>query len=283
MPSNALTVADEPKRILLLGDTGSGKTTQFLTLEGKKYMHIFDPNALSSLKGYDLDYDLYLPSRVSAAAASLKSGKADSRSTVSSTVYQNFETEFDQRLQSGFFDQYDWLGFDSITTLLELIMDRILTINGRFGQWPHEDDWGPQMIAFTNICRTVTGMGKKLFITGHMQDKQNRKLNTVRRVPMMTGSLIQRIPLLFSDILGCDTDKDEKGSVVYQLVTVRDAEFTVIRTSMRGLNPVEPATIKWYETDDKGKPVKPLSPIGQGLGGILNWAERNPLGQEEVK
>lgn len=123
------------------------------------------------------------------------------------------------------------------------------------------------MMAFTNIVRTVTGLNKPCFFTGHMQDKQNRTLNTQRRVPMMTGSLIQRIPLLFSDILGCDTDKDEKGKVVYQLCTVRDPEFTVIRTSIKGLNPYEQITI------DFTKDV-----VGQGLGGILNWAARNPLG-----
>ncbi len=267
---NAVDAMDSPKKILLVGDTGSGKTTQFLTLPGKKYLHIFDPNALDSLKGFDIDYDTYFPSPIPAAAQSLKKDKGGDARGATSSVYAEFERTFNDRLRDGFFDQYDWLGFDSVTTLLELIMDRILTINGRFGQWPHEDDWGPQMIAFTNICRTVTAMGKQCFFTGHMQDKANRKTGITRRIPMMTGTLIQRIPLLFSDILGCETDKDEKGKVVYQICTVRDAEFTVIRTSMKGLNPYEPATIDW--TKDV---------VGQGLGGILNWSRNNPKGENK--
>ena len=269
---NAQDVKDTPKRILLLGDTGSGKTTQFLTLPGKKYMYVFDPNCLNSLKGYDVDYDEYLPTPVPAAVQSLKKEKGGDARRSSSEVYQEFETQFSERLENGFFAQYDWLGFDSCTTLLELIMDRLLTINGRFGQWPHEDDWGPQMMAFTNICRTVTAMGKRTgiscFFTGHMQDKQNRKTGISRRIPMMTGTLVQRIPLLFSDILGCDNDKDEKGKVAYQLQTVRDPEFTVVRTSIKGLDPVESVTIDFSQ-----------DPVGQGLGGILNWERK----QSEAK
>ena len=119
------------------------------------------------------------------------------------------------------------------------------------------------MQAFTNFCRTLTGMGKSVLVTGHMQDKRvKRGEQTTRRVPMLTGSLVQKIPLLFSDILGCDTDKDEKGRVVYQLVTVRTHEFTVIRTGIRGLNPVEDITIDYDQ-----------SPVGQGLGGILEWSK----------
>lgn len=265
---NAKDATDVPKRFLLLGDTGAGKTSQFLTLPGKKYMHIFDPNALTTLKGFDVDYDEYLPTAIPAAAQSLSKDKGGDKRNSSSTVYLEFEKTFDERLKSGFFDQYEWVGFDSATTLLELIMDRLLTINGRFGQWPHEDDWGPQMVAFTNICRTVTAMGKKSFFTGHMQDKQNRKTGVTRRIPMMTGSLIQKIPLLFSDVLGCETDKDAKGNVVYQLCTVRDTEFTVIRTSIKGLEPYEPVTIDWQK-----------DPVGQGLGGILKWSARFPMGE----
>lgn len=253
-------------KILLLGDTGNGKTTQFLTLPGKKYMYIFDPNALLSLRGYDVDYDEFLPTPIPAAVQSLKKDVAGDRRAAVSSTYKEFEVQFNERLQTGFFDQYDWIGFDSATTLLDLMMDRVLTINGRLGQWPHEDDWGPQMIAFTNLCRSITGLGKGLFMTGHMQDKKNRKTGNTKRQPMMTGQLVQKIPLLFSDIFGCDVEVDEKGKAAYLLRTVPDGEFTVVRTSIKGLNPVENVTIDWTQP-----------PEGQGLGGILNW-ERKQLG-----
>jgi len=267
MPNARDAIDSMTKKVFLLGDTGNGKTTQFLTLPGKKYIHLFDPNAINSLRGFDLDYDEYLPTAISSAVSSLSASKApDKRSVSVSVVYQNFEQEFNQRIQEGFFDKYDWIGFDSATTLLDLIMDRVLTINGRFGQWPHEDDWGPQMIAFTNICRTVTAMGKNLFMTGHMQDKVNRKTGATRRIPMLTGQLSQKIPLLFSDVLGVDVDVDKLSDPprsVYKLYTVPTNEFTVVRTSIKGLEQVEDVTIDWK-----------LPPEGQGLGGLLNWERR---------
>lgn len=252
-------------RILALGDTGSGKTSQILTLPGKKFAYLFDSNALLSLRGYDIDYQEVLPSPISAAASSLSKGKGDKRGTVSSDVFQVFEQEFDLRLAEGFFDKYDWICFDSSTTLLDLIMDRILSINGRFGQWPNQDDYGPQMIAFTNICRTVTGLGKSVFMTGHLETKQDQVTQKISTRPMMTGRLVAKIPLLFSDVFYCDAALDDKGHVNYRIQTVPSGINRNIRCSIKGLEPFEDATIDF----DK-------DPLGQGLGGILQWEAAQP-------
>lgn len=259
---NALDATTQTKhRILTLGDTGSGKTTQILTLPGKKFVYCFDSNSLLSLRGHDVDYQEVLPDPVSAAASSLSKGKiSDKRGTVSSDAYMRFEREFDLRLAEGFFDQYDWICMDSTTTLLDLIMDRILSINGRFGQWPNQDDYGPSMIAFTNICRTLTGLGKGIYLTGHLETKQDQTTMKISNRPMMTGRLVAKIPLLFSDIFYCDSELDDKGKVNYRIQTVPSGINRTIRTSIKGLEVFEDVTI------DFSKPVE-----GQGLGGILNW------------
>ena len=252
-------------RILCLGDTGSGKTSQILTLPGRKFAYLFDSNALLSLRGFDIDYEEVLPSTVSAAASSLAKGKGDRRSTVSSDVFQVFEQTFDKRLQDGFFDQYDWICLDSSTTLLDLVMDRILSINGRFGQWPNQDDYGPQMIAFTNICRTLTGLGKGVFMTGHLEIKQDQVTQKLSNRPMMTGRLVAKIPLLFSDVFYCDSSLDDKGAVGYRIQTVPSGLNRTIRCSIKGLETYEDVTIDFAK-----------DPVGQGLGGILLWeAQQN--------
>jgi hypothetical protein len=264
MPNARDAHALTKKKLLLLGDTGSGKTTQFLTLPGKKFIYLFDPNAILSLQGYDIDYEELMPTTVSAAVSSLSKGKgSDHRSTTTSDVYSRFEREFDERLASGFFDQYDWIGFDSATTLLDLIMDRVLTINGRFGQWPNQDDYGPSMIAFINLCRTVTGMDKGLFMTGHVEVKQDQVTQKITNRPMMTGRLVGKIPLLFSEIFYTDSALDDKGHVNYRIQTVPDGINRVIRTSIRGLEPYEDVTIDFTK-----------DPVEQGIGGILAWAEQ---------
>lgn len=254
-------------RILMLGNTGSGKTTQILTLSGKKYVHIFDQNALLSLQGYDIDYDEYMPDTIGMAATSMTKGKGDKASSNASESYRRFETEFNERMQNGFFDQYDWVCFDGASTLLDLIMDRVLTINGRFGTWPHQDDHGPVMVAFTNICRNLTAMGKSTYMTGHLETRQDQVTQKIETRPMMTGRLVVKIPLLFSDVFASDVVQDKDGKSLYRIQTAPTEAIRTIRTSIKGLNVFEDVSIDFAN-----------DPAGQGLGGVINWERKNLQG-----
>src|SRR5690606_22505683 len=49
-------------RIMVVGRTGSGKTSQIWTLPGRKLCYLFDPNSIRSLKGCpDLDFEEFYP------------------------------------------------------------------------------------------------------------------------------------------------------------------------------------------------------------------------------
>lgn len=266
MPNALQASLTTQHRILVLGDTGSGKTSQILTLPGKKFVYCFDQNSLLSLRGYDVDYEEIMPDIVTAAVSSLSKNKpGDKRGTVSSDAFQVWESNFDERLKDGFFDSFDWICLDSCTTLLDLIMDRVLSINGMFGQWPTQDSYGPQMIAFQNICRTITGLGKGVYVTGHLDTKQDQLTQKISRQPMMTGRLVAKIPLLFSDVYYADSEMDADGKVTYRIQTVPNGINRTIRNSIRGLEPYEDVTIDFKQ-----------DPIGQGLGGLILW-ERKQL------
>lgn len=245
-------------KFLLLGDTGSGKTTQLLTLPGKKFAYLFDPNAILSLRGHDLDYEEFLPDRLNLSVKSLSKDKGDKTTAFKNDLYVEFEKDFNERVSSGFFDGYDVIAMDSATTLLDLIMDRVLTINGRAGNWPQQDDYGPQMLVFTNICRTLMSMNKVIFMTGHLETKQDALTNKIYRQPMMTGRLTKKIPLLFSDIFTCEVENDQRGGVRHKIQTIPDRTTTTVRTSIKGMEAFEDVTIDW------SKPV-----VGQGIGGLI--------------
>lgn len=253
-------------KILALGDTGSGKTTQFLTLPGKKFMYLFDPNAILSLQGHDVDYEEFLPDSLNLSVKSLTKGKGDSSTSHQNKVYMEWEKDFDNKIQSGFFDQYSAIGLDSATTFLDLIMDRVLTINGRAGQWPQQDDYGPQMITFINVCRSLMALDKIIYMTGHVEIKKDELQQRIFRKPMMTGRLTTKIPLLFSDVFFFEAENDGRGAVRHKIQTVPDRITTTVRTSFKGLPPYEDVTIDW---------TKPLET--QGIGGLIAKEKANAL------
>lgn len=246
------------RKYLLLGDTGSGKTTQFLTLPGRKFIYLFDPNAILSLQGHDIEYEEFLPDRLNLSIKSLKKDVGDKTTNFKNDMYVDWEKDFNNRIETGFFDNFDVIGLDSATTFLDLIMDRTLTINGRAGQWPQQDDYGPQMLGFTNVCRTLMSLNKTIFMTGHLEVKKDELVQRIFRSPMMTGRLKTKIPLLFSDILVCEVENDGRGNVKHRMMMAPDRMTTTVRTSFKKAQPFEDVTIDWS---------KPLE--NQGLGRLI--------------
>ena len=265
MPNSRDAATSAVHRFLVLGDTGAGKTTQFLTLPGKKFAYLFDPNALLSLRGYDVDYEEFLPDRLNLNVVSL-ARKGDSVTKHQNDLFMDWQKDFEDKLNSGFFDGYENILMDSATTLLDLIMDRILTINGRPGQWPQQDDYGPQMNVFTNVCRQLTALGKTVYMTGHLEVRQDDKTKRILRGPMMTGRLKTKVPLLFSDIFIADVESDNNGKVNHRFQTVPDRMTTTVRTSVKGLGAFEDVTLDFK---------KPLE--GQGLGRLLALEKEGKL------
>lgn len=251
-------------RFLLLGDTGSGKTTQLLTIPGRKFAYLFDANAILSLQGHDVEYEEFLPDRLNLSVKSLSKEKGGDKTTnFKNDLYVDWEKDFQTKLDKGYFDNFDVIAFDSATTFLDLIMDRVLTINQRAGQWPQQDDYGPQMLSFTNVCRTLVSLGKTIVMTGHMETKKDELIGRIFRQPMMTGRLRTKVPLLFSDIFVCEAENDGRGSVKHKIQTAPDRLTTCVRTSFKGLSGFEDVTIDWK------KPVE-----GQGIGRLI-LEERN--------
>lgn len=250
-----------PPRILALGQAGSGKTTQFLTLPGKKFAYCFDPNASLSLSGYDVDYEEFLPDKLSLKLTSLKKEnqpKTNPNKNKGAEVYNSWEADFESKLNEGFFADYDAIMLDSCTTLLDMIMDGVLALNGRGGQWPQQDDYGPQMLAFQNIMRTITSLGKAVYVTGHIEAKQDDLTKRIFMTPLMTGRLRTKVPLLFSETLAFEAASDTKGNVNYIAQTKPDRFTPIVRTSMKGTAFKEDITIDFSK-----------DPIYQGLGGLL--------------
>lgn len=249
------------ERVLAIGPAGSGKTTQEITLPGKVFAYIFDPNALQSLAGYDIEYEQFAPEidDLDISVKTLKTGVADKVDRkIEPYTYQNWERHFEEALENNFFEQYDWLVFDSFTTWAETVMDRVQYLNGRLGKQPEQADWAAQINTIGNVFRVLTNLPVNLYCTGHTEIRQDGVTQRVYGHIMMPGRLRVRIPLLFTNIWACQcaSTPDEE---LFQIQTRPDRENPTIRSSVRGLEMYQDVTI-----GDFSKPQK------YGVGHILS-------------
>ncbi len=251
-------------KFLVLGKTGSGKTAGFLTLPGRKFIYCFDPNSILTLRGHDVEFEEFLPEDLSMKVTSLSDktrksipGAQRPAKDAGAKLYNRWEQDFEARLREGFFNDYDAIGFDSFTTLSDMVMDSVLALNGRPGQWPQVDDYGPQMLALTSIIRTTTGLGKTTYFTGHVETRQDEVTSRIMQMPLMTGRLKSKLPLLFSEVLLLSAETDLKGNTTFSAQTRPDRLNDSVRCSLKQPPFKADVTIDW------NKPIE-----GQGLGGL---------------
>lgn len=238
---------------LLAGYPGSGKSSQALTLPGRKFGYVFDPNTLPTWKGMDIEYEAFLPEPedINIAAMSLTKGVGDKpRSKKEPRTYMNWEADFDERHESGFFKDYQWLILDSWTGFLDIAMDRLLYINGRLGKQPEQSDWGAQVNVMTNVARTLSSYNLGLMATAHLDFKKNDVSGKVFHHLYVTGKLRVRLPQLFSNIYICHANSDEKGRF-WEFQTAPDKEYPTVRCQWSDLPTFFDATIQNFDRPEE--------------------------------
>lgn len=237
------------KKILLVGYPGSGKTSQIWTLPGRKFAYIFDPHALTGLKGLDLEYEKFCPDLedIDIKVKSLKAGVGDKDDRRKEPkTYVRWEEAFEEKVASGFFNDFDWIIFDSFTTWAETIMDRVTWLNGHLGKQPEQADWAAQMYTIQNAWRVLTSLNLNILCTSHMEMRQDERTKKTYNQLMMTGRLRTRLPMLFSEVLICHANSDAEHSE-WLMQTRADKENPVVRTTLQDLEFYEDVTIKDFK------------------------------------
>jgi hypothetical protein len=267
MPNAKDFTRDSRERILLVGGPGTGKTALLRTLPGRVFVYMFDPSGMNTLAGADLEYEEFLPDRARTDPVPLaEKNRSKTIPRVSKPVAaSDWDIHFNKSLDSGFFETKDWVCFDSLTMFGEAIMDQLLYMNNRFGQWPVESDYGPVIKAIGNTVRTLSNINCGVVFTAHEELIQDDLSKQILAVILTYGKLRYRMPAVFSEIYGCEslsTSREKKWGIR----TVRDHRHQFIRSSLRGLEPVEDVTIHDWRNSNNGE---------QGLAHIFKKTQSN--------
>jgi hypothetical protein len=268
MPNAKDASLETYRRVLLAGRTGTGKTTQVRTLPGRKFAYIFDPNALSSLAGTDLEYELFLPD-TEALDMTLKGfskGSRDDRPKrpKEPLLYNKWGEDINGRFDTGFFQDFDWLILDSLTFLTKAIMDRQLYINNRYGGVEEIADYKVVGSKLAELFGAITSLPLHILCTAHLQIYQDEKTSKIETQLYLPGRARTILPLQFTDIFLCQTKDDEKRGTTYEIRTRPDSRgLQDIRTNIPGLTAVEDVTIKNLR-----------NPTDYGLGRLLKGVSK---------
>jgi len=255
---------------LFVGHPGSGKSTLYRTLPGRGFLYIFDPNCLASLEGMDVEYEIFSPDlldiNVHPLAAKTRDGKDISPDRVVKAkeprAYVEFERMFEDHLETGFLEEFSWVGTDSFTTFSDAVMDRVMWLNGRFGKQPEQDDWSAQMMTIQMVARSITHRNKMYVATAHEEFVKDKTTAVISVQPWLTGKLKVRLPLLFSNIYRCVSDDGH-----YYIQTTPHKMYKYMRSSIKGLEDEIEVTIPF----DKVKQDF-VNPQSHGIGKLLREA-----------
>ena len=253
MPNASDTKLAPTQRILLVGRTGAGKTAQIWSLPGKRFAYIFDPNSLQTLRGCDLDYEVFQPDflELDATLKGFNKGAKSDRlaSRREPTVYLRWVEDINKKVEEGFFKTYDWLVIDSLTFLSKAVMDRQLFINQRYGDIEELGDYRVVGTKISDLFSSIAAMPLNILATGHLQVFQDEKTKVLETSLQLPGRSRNMLPLLFTNIWLATTSDTEKG-VRYEVRTQPEQRgLRDIRTSLKNLAAVEDVTIPKFDTN----------------------------------
>ena len=272
---NAKDAADiSYQKILVLGEPGAGKSTQLWSLPGKKFAYFFDPNAVRAVRGLDIDYEEFLPDATD-MDATMKAFNKDARPSdrpknpAEPKAYNLWQEDFNKRVSSNFFASYDWIILDSLSSLVNIMFDRLLWVNKRFGEVEEQSDLKLVGAKLSDVFRSILTEDVNFYCTGHINSFTDDKTKRTTVQLNLPGRARRQLPLLFTDILELRSSYEGRPNSYVVLTKSEDRGFQGVRTSIQGLEPVIDVTIQ--SPDKKRVPLREIKePWKQGLGAIIS-------------
>ncbi len=208
-------------RVLVTGESGTGKTHLVRTARRPVHIDSFDPGGTLVLrdlieKGYIVADTIY-----------------ETEDRTDPQMFREWARNFEYRAKSKYFESFGTYVLDSSTMWAESIMNWVLKeakIPGAAPRWAH--DYVPQKVEIQNWLRRILSLPCDVIVTGHLdgiyeslilhrgsKDEETVQVLTGYKY-MTTGKGAIIIPLLFDE--QWTTFAEEKGtSTEYKLLTAK--------------------------------------------------------------
>lgn len=197
-------------RILLMGDSGTGKT-HFIGTMPKPFVMDFD-RGLATLRGKDVGYKML---------------SIDDWLVLKNTV---------QEWRKGAPEGFQTFALDSITMASEAAMAYVLKKNGHTGQQPNIGEWGDAIREVKDLLGYITTLPCNVVVTAHMQIVKDELLGDIQYQPLIFGKdLPSRMPIYFDEVYLTTISNTITGGQKtneYQLQVKPDSRVKMLKSRM---------------------------------------------------
>jgi len=199
--------------LLLLGESGGGKTTFADSCRQPVHIDSFDPGGTKGLRKSIKEGRIIVDSRF------------ESENPITPSAYKLWKEVFDHRKRIGYFDHIGTYFLDSSTMWSYAIMNWVLQKDGIAGQAPRfTKDYGPQKIEIRNRLQLCLDLPCDFVLTGHLESEKDEVEGKMKYKFMTTGKGDITIPLLFDEIWTMLAESKGR-EVSYQLLTKKNGAY----------------------------------------------------------
>lgn len=221
-------------RVLLTGESGTGKT--FMASTAPKPIHIdsFDPTGTLSIRHWINKGDI------------IADVQYEDEDPFNPTVFKAWKATFEQRLKGGYFNSIATYWLDSATTWTDAIMNYTQGSSraGKVPEW--KSDYHPQKVTIRNYLRKIMKLPCHFILTAHIEPQKNREGSIIARRVMFSGKGAITIPLLFTEIWVTDVKETSKDNIYRVLLQKKGLLLGRSRLASKSvLDTYEPANLKY--------------------------------------
>lgn len=227
MPNIGEHQSGETTKLLVLGDSGSGKSGALASLAAAGYsLRIIDvDNGLDILRSYLTDPSSPYP-KESAARVEYETVTDSMRTQGGKLVpvkasswqrsidlLQNWKTETANFGNISTWTNKDVLVIDTLSILADQALKFCLSLNMRLGQKPHQSDWGDAQVLVQGLLETLYDDAVKcnVVVNCHIKYSEDPITGAMKCFPESVGkALSPKIAKYFNNVVRCQTSGNSR-------------------------------------------------------------------------